>query len=62
VVPAAETLREQRLGEILAAGPKGAAEATRWRLLNDPEGMARLHERVWQDEQHRDWREAYKRR
>src|SRR5690606_36692175 len=59
VVPAAEILREQRLGEILAAGPKVAAEATRWRLLNDPDSMARLHEHVWLDEQHRDWRQAY---
>jgi len=49
VVPAAEHLREQRLAEVLAAGPAaGKAEATRWRLLNDPEGMALLHRQVWE--------------
>ncbi len=62
VVPAAEVLREQRMKEILAAGPDGPAEATRWRLLNDPDGMARLHHSIWQDEQHQAWREAYYRR
>src|SRR5690606_6889931 len=62
VVPAAEVLREQRMKEILAAGPNGPAEAARWRLLNDPDGMARLHHSIWQDEQHQDWREAYYRR
>ena len=62
VVPAAEVLREQRMREILAAGPDGHAEAARWRLLNDPDGMARLHHSIWQDEQHQAWREAYYRR
>ncbi len=62
VVPAAEALREQRMSEILEAGPDGAVEATRWRLLNDPDGMARLHHSIWQDEQYRAWREAYYRR
>ncbi|MHB0852643.1 glucans biosynthesis glucosyltransferase MdoH [Stutzerimonas nitrititolerans] len=62
VVPAAEALREQRMSEILEAGPDGAVEATRWRLLNDPDGMARLHHSIWQDEQYRAWREAYNRR
>lgn len=58
VVPAAEALRDERIGEILAAGPQGRVEATRWRLLNDPDGMARLHARIWQEPQHRAWREA----
>ena len=61
VVPAAEALREQRLREILAAGPEGPAEATRWRLLNDPDGMALLHHSIWQDERYQAWREAYQR-
>ncbi|MNW04807.1 hypothetical protein D3C71_2009520 [compost metagenome] len=59
VVAAAEALREERIAEILAAGPHGSVEATRWRLLNDPDGMARLHARVWQDGQFQAWREAY---
>jgi membrane glycosyltransferase len=58
VVPAADALREERIGEILDAGPEGKVEATRWRLLNDPDGMARLHARIWQQVQYRAWREA----
>lgn len=58
VVPAAEALREERIEEILNAGPHGKVEATRWRLLNDPDGMARLHARIWQEPQYRAWREA----
>ncbi len=58
VVPAAEALRDERIDEILNAGPEGKVEATRWRLLNDPDGMARLHARVWQEPQHHVWREA----
>jgi membrane glycosyltransferase len=58
VVPAADVLREERIGEILDAGPEGKVEATRWRLLNDPDGMARLHARIWQQVQYRAWREA----
>lgn len=58
VVPAADALREERIGEILDAGPEGKVEATRWRLLNDPDGMARLHARIWQETQYRAWREA----
>ena len=60
VVPGAEVLREQRMQQILDAGPNGAAEAARWRLLNDPDGMARLHLRVWQDQQYQNWRDAYR--
>lgn len=60
VVPGAEVLREQRMQQILDAGPDGAAEAARWRLLNDPDGMARLHLRVWQDERYQAWRDAYR--
>ena len=59
VVPGAEALREQRMQQILDAGPNGDAEAARWRLLNDPQGMARLHQRVWQDERYGSWRAAY---
>jgi membrane glycosyltransferase len=59
VVPAAEALREARLAEILAAGPHGSVEATRWRLLNDPDGMARLHARIWQDTRQQAWRDAH---
>jgi len=58
VVPAAEALRDERIEEILNAGPQGKVEATRWRLLNDPDGMARLHARIWQEPQHHAWREA----
>ncbi|MGG2396657.1 glucans biosynthesis glucosyltransferase MdoH [Pseudomonas sp. SH1-B] len=58
VVPAAEALRDERIEEILEAGPEGHVEATRWRLLNDPDGMARLHARIWQEPQHHSWREA----
>lgn len=58
VVPAAEALRDERIDEILNAGPEGKVEATRWRLLNDPDGMARLHARIWQEPQHHAWREA----
>ncbi|MDH1441455.1 glucans biosynthesis glucosyltransferase MdoH [Pseudomonas sp. GD03721] len=58
VVPAAEALRDERIEEILNAGPQGKVEATRWRLLNDPDGMARLHARIWQEPQYRAWREA----
>ena len=58
VVPAAEALRDERIDEILNAGPEGKVEATRWRLLNDPDGMARLHARIWQEPQHHVWREA----
>ncbi|MGA6098907.1 glucans biosynthesis glucosyltransferase MdoH [Stutzerimonas marianensis] len=57
-VAAADRLREQRLKEVLEAGPRGAAEATRWRLLNDPEGMSRLHRRVWEDPRYQNWRDA----
>ncbi|MCQ4256798.1 glucans biosynthesis glucosyltransferase MdoH [Pseudomonas stutzeri] len=60
VVHGAEVLREQRMQQILDAGPDGAAEAARWRLLNDPDGMARLHLRVWQDQQYQNWRDAYR--
>lgn len=60
VVPGAEVLREQRMQQILDAGPNGAAEAARWRLLNDPDGMARLHQRVWQDQRYQSWRDAYR--
>jgi membrane glycosyltransferase len=60
VVPGAELLREQRMQQILDAGPDGAAEAARWRLLNDPDGMAQLHSRVWQDERYQAWRDAYR--
>jgi len=59
VVPAAEALREARIAEILAAGPHGSVEATRWRLLNDPDGMARLHARIWQDARQQAWRDAH---
>ncbi|WP_421682493.1 glucans biosynthesis glucosyltransferase MdoH [Stutzerimonas urumqiensis] len=62
VVPAAEALREARMKEVLDAGPDGAAEATRWRLLNDPDGMARLHLSIWSDPRHGIWREAYQAR
>ncbi len=58
VVPAAEALRDERIDEILNAGPEGKVEATRWRLLNDPDGMARLHARTWQEPQYHAWREA----
>lgn len=58
VVPAAEALRAERIDEILSAGPEGKVEATRWRLLNDPDGMARLHARIWQEPQYHAWREA----
>ncbi|MBJ7546172.1 glucan biosynthesis glucosyltransferase H, partial [Pseudomonas sp. OA3] len=58
VVPAAEALRDERIDEILSAGPEGKVEATRWRLLNDPDGMARLHARIWQEPQYHAWREA----
>jgi membrane glycosyltransferase len=58
VVPAAEALRDERIDEILNAGPEGKVEATRWRLLNDPDGMARLHARIWQEPQYHAWREA----
>ncbi|EZH78811.1 glucans biosynthesis glucosyltransferase MdoH [Ectopseudomonas composti] len=58
VVPAAEALRDERIEEILNAGPEGQVEATRWRLLNDPDGMARLHARIWQEPQYHAWREA----
>ncbi len=61
VVPAAEALRDERIEEILAAGPQGHVEATRWRLLNDPDGMARLHARIWQEPQQHSWREARER-
>ncbi|KGK83639.1 glucosyltransferase MdoH [Stutzerimonas degradans] len=61
VVPAAEQLREQRMQQILEAGPDGAAEAARWRLLNDPNGMARLHQRIWQDPRYQAWHDAYQR-
>ena len=47
VVPAAEALRDERIEEILAAGPQGHVEATRWRLLNDPDGMARNAGASW---------------
>ncbi|WP_417780209.1 glucans biosynthesis glucosyltransferase MdoH [Stutzerimonas xanthomarina] len=60
VVPGAELLREQRMQQILDAGPNGAAEAARWRLLNDPDGMAQLHSRVWQDQRYQAWRDAYR--
>lgn len=60
VVHGAEVLREQRMQQILEAGPDGAAEAARWRLLNDPDGMARLHLRVWQDQRYQNWRDAYR--
>jgi membrane glycosyltransferase len=59
-VTGAEVLREQRMRQILDAGPNGAAEAARWRLLNDPDGMARLHQCVWQDERYQAWRDAYR--
>ncbi len=59
VVAGAEALREQRMQQILDAGPKGNAEAARWRLLNDPDGMARLHLRVWQDPRYQGWLDAY---
>ncbi|MBP8883088.1 MAG: glucans biosynthesis glucosyltransferase MdoH [Pseudomonas sp.] len=58
VVPAAEALRNERIDEILSAGPEGKVEATRWRLLNDPDGMARLHARIWQEPQYHVWRKA----
>ena len=58
VVPAAEALRNERIEEILNAGPQGKVEATRWRLLNDPDGMARLHARIWQEPQYHAWRKA----
>ncbi|APU31345.1 glucan biosynthesis glucosyltransferase H [Ectopseudomonas alcaliphila JAB1] len=58
VVPAAEALRAERIDEILSVGPEGKVEATRWRLLNDPDGMARLHARIWQEPQYHAWREA----
>lgn len=58
VVPAAEALREERIEEILSAGPEGKVEATRWSLLNDPDGMARLHARIWHEPQYHAWREA----
>src|SRR5690606_7962841 len=61
VVASAEVLREQRMQQILEAGPAGKAEAARWRLLNDPNGMARLHQRIWDDERYQSWREAYER-
>lgn len=61
VVPAAEALRDERIEEILAAGPQGHVEATRWRLLNDPDGMARLHARIWQEPEQHSWREARER-
>jgi len=54
-------LREQRMQQILEAGPDGAAEAARWRLLNDPNGMARLHQRIWQDPRYQAWHDAYQR-
>ncbi|TLX53449.1 glucans biosynthesis glucosyltransferase MdoH [Stutzerimonas nosocomialis] len=57
-VPAAEALRVQRLDRVLAAGPNGADEA-RWKLLDDPQGLARLHYLVWSDDRHRPWRDAY---
>ncbi|HAW25232.1 glucans biosynthesis glucosyltransferase MdoH [Stutzerimonas xanthomarina] len=60
VVAGAESLREQRMQQILDAGPNGAAEAARWRLLNDPDGMAQLHSRVWQDQRYQAWRDAYR--
>jgi membrane glycosyltransferase len=59
VVAGAEVLREQRMQQVLDAGPTGAAEAARWRLLNDPDGMAQLHHRIWQDQRYQVWREAY---
>jgi len=59
-VPAAELLREQRMQQILDAGPDGKAEAARWRLLNDPDGMARLHHCVWQEPQYQVWRDTYR--
>ena len=61
VVPSAEHLREQRLGKVLAAGPDGAdAEAARWRLLNDPDGMALLHRHAWEDPAGAVWLARYR--
>ncbi|HAV05094.1 MAG TPA: glucans biosynthesis glucosyltransferase MdoH, partial [Pseudomonas sp.] len=61
VVPAAEHLREQRLAEVLAAGPAAAkGEAARWRLLNDPDGMALLHRHVWDDPAGANWLARYR--
>ncbi|EXF44551.1 glucosyltransferase MdoH [Pseudomonas sp. BAY1663] len=60
-VAGAEALREQRMQQILDAGPEGNAEAARWRLLNDPDGMASLHLRVWQDPRYQAWCDAYRR-
>ncbi len=60
VVPAAELLREQRLEEVIAAGPAGEnAEAARWRLLNDPDGMALLHRHAWEDPAGAAWLARY---
>jgi membrane glycosyltransferase len=61
VVPAADHLREQRLAEVLAAGPSGEkAEAARWRLLNDPDGMALLHQYAWDDPAGATWLARYR--
>lgn len=56
-VPAAEALREERLAQVLLAGPEASADL-RWRLLDDPEALARLHEAVSAGSGHPAWRQA----
>lgn len=54
-VPAAEALREERLAKVLAAGPEKGANEARWKLLDDPEAMARLHRAVTEGEARQAW-------
>lgn len=59
-VPAAESLRQERLAKVLKAGPRQGAQDERWRLLDDPDGMALLHYSIWRDDNQQSWREAYR--
>ena len=48
-------------GRGVEVGPDGAeAGAARWRLLNDPDGMALLHRHAWEDPAGAVWLARYR--
>ncbi|MFC3609479.1 glucans biosynthesis glucosyltransferase MdoH [Stutzerimonas tarimensis] len=57
-VTAAQRLREERLASILAGGPEGDTREVRWRLLDDPDGLAGLHRTLACGPGGPDWRAA----